>query len=133
MIGVPTADVSVSAPTFEDATAAGGAPSELVLFFKLYDIKPDGTIVLAHRLIAPVRIADFTHRVHVQLPGIVHRFAKGDRIALTVAASDAAYRGNNTSGPVTISTSPANPGLLKLPVVAASAQKPVRVRLLADR
>jgi predicted acyl esterase len=133
VIGVPTADVTVSAPTFENAVAVGGAPSELVLFFKLYDIKPDGTIVLTHRLIAPVRIADFTHRLHVQLPGIVHRFAKGDRIALTVAASDAAYRGNNISGPVTISTSPGTPGVLKLPVVPASAQKPVRVRPLADR
>ena len=133
VIGVPTADVSVSAPTFENGVAAGGAPSELVLFFKLYDIKPDGTIVLAHRLIAPIRIADFTHRVHAQLPGIVHRFAKGDRIALTVAASDAAYKGNNASGPVTISTSPGFPGVLKLPVVSPRAQKPVRVQPLTGR
>jgi len=108
-------------------------PKELVLFFKLYDIKPDGTIVLAHRLIAPIRIADFTHRVHAQLPGIVHRFAKGDRIALTVAASDAAYKGNNASGPVTISTSPGFPGVLKLPVVSPRAQKPVRVQPLTGR
>ena len=89
--------------------------------------------MLAHRLIAPVRIADFTHRVHAQLPGIVHRFAKGDRIALTVAASDGAYRGNNASGPVTISTSPGSPGVLTLPVVAPRAQKPVRVQPLTGR
>src|SRR5207302_1493143 len=133
VIGVPTADVSVSAPTFENGVAAGGGPSELGLVFELSDIKPDGTIVLAHRLIAPVRIADFTHRVHAQLPGIVHRFAKGDRIALTVAASDAAYKGNNASGPVTISTSPGFPGVLKLPVVSPRAQKPVRVQPLTGR
>jgi hypothetical protein len=85
-------------------------------------LKPDGTIVLAHRLIAPVRIADYTHPLHVELPGIVHRFAKGDRIALTIAASDAAYRGTNVVGPVTISTDKTNPGVLTLPVVAASQQ-----------
>ena len=125
VIGKPTADVTVSAPTFAAATPGGGAPAELVLFFKLYDLKPDGTIVLAHRLVAPVRIADFTHPVHVEIPGIVHRFAKGDRIALTIAASDAAYRGNNVSGPVTISTDPAHPGVLTLPVVAADRQLPI--------
>src|SRR3954447_10056721 len=122
VVGIPTADVTLSAPTFENAASTGGAPAELTLFFKLYDLKPDGTIVLAHRLIAPVRIADFTHPVHVELPGIVHRFPAGDRIALTVAASDAAYRGTNVVGPVTVSTSPASPGVLTLPVVGADAQ-----------
>src|SRR3954447_21525152 len=131
VVGVPTADVKVSAPTFENASSGGGAPAELTLFFKLYDLKPDGTIVLAHRLIAPVRIADFTHPVHVELPGIVHRFPAGDRIALTVAASDAAYRGTNIVGPVTISTSPGAPGVLTLPVVAADAQSSPAVVPLA--
>jgi ABC-2 type transport system ATP-binding protein len=128
VIGVPSVDVQVSAPTYENAASAGGAPALLVLFFKLYELKPDGEIVLAHRLIAPVRIADFSHPVHVQLPGIVHRFAKGDRIALTVAGGDAAYRGNNHSGPVTISTAPGRPGVLELPVVPPSKQLPVKGR-----
>jgi ABC-2 type transport system ATP-binding protein len=128
VIGVPSVDVKVSAPTFENAASAGGAPALLVLFFKLYDLRPNGEIVLAHRLISPVRIVDFSHPVHVQLPGIVHRFAKGDRIALTVAGGDAAYKGNNTSGPVTISTAPGQPGVLRLPVVAPSKQLPVKGR-----
>jgi predicted acyl esterase len=123
VIGVPTADVTISAPVHENAASAGGAPSLLVLFFKLYELKPGGEIVLAHRLIAPVRIADFTHPVHVELPGIVHRFTKGSRLALTVAASDAAYRGNNLTGPVTILTSKAVPGVLTIPFVPPSAQK----------
>jgi ABC-2 type transport system ATP-binding protein len=125
VIGVPTADVRISAPAHENLASAGGAPSLLVLFFKLYELKPSGQIVLAHRLIAPVRIADFTHPVHVQLPGIVHRFTKGSRIALTISSSDLAYKGNNVSGPVTILTSKAAPGILRLPVVAASDQKQV--------
>ena len=127
VVGVPTATVDFSAPTFASAASGGGAPALLTLFFKLYDIKPDGTIVLAHRLIAPVRVADYTHPLQVELPGIVHRFAKGDRIALTIAASDAAYRGTNVSGPVTISTDKTNPGVLTLPVVPASQQRPVAV------
>jgi hypothetical protein len=69
-----------------------------------------------------VRIADYTHTLHVELPGIVHRFPKGDRVALTIAASDAAYRGTNVVGPVTISTDKTNPGVLKLPVVAPPQQ-----------
>ena len=126
VVGIPTADVTVSAPTHANSVAATGAPGALVLFFKLYDLKPDGTIVLAHRLIAPVRMIDFTHPVHVQLPGIVHRFAKGDRVALTVSSSDAAYRGNNTAGPITISTDPASPGVLKLPAVPVPDQQPIQ-------
>ncbi|HEY0633332.1 MAG TPA: CocE/NonD family hydrolase, partial [Thermoleophilaceae bacterium] len=122
VVGVPTADVNFSAPTFASGASAAGAPGLLTLFFKLYDLKPDGTIVLAHRLIAPVRIADYTHPLHVELPGIVHRFPKGDRIALTIAASDAAYRGTNVVGPVTISTDKTNPGVLTLPFVPAAQQ-----------
>src|SRR3954453_10032100 len=131
VVGGPTADVTVSAPTFENAASTGGAPAELTLFFKLYDIKPDGTVVLAHRLIAPVRIADYTSPLHVELPGIVHRFAKGDRIALTIAASDAAYRGTNVVGPVTISTDPSAPGVVTLPVAGAANQRAVAVTPLA--
>ena len=125
VIGVPTADLSISAPTFDAAASTGGAPAELVLFFKLYDIKPDGTVVLSHRVISPVRIADTTLPVHVELAGIVHRFPKGDRLALTIAASDSAYRGNNTTGTITIDTLKANPGRLTIPVVATSAQKAI--------
>jgi ABC-2 type transport system ATP-binding protein len=129
--GVPTADVTVSAPTFANAASTTGAPGELTLFFKLYDIKPDGTIVLANRLISPVRVADYTHPLHVELPGIVHKFAKGDKIALTIAASDAAYRGTNVVGPVTISTDPSSPGVVTLPVVSAADQRPLAVSPLA--
>jgi ABC-2 type transport system ATP-binding protein len=125
VIGVPRAKVRISAPSYAAGASGGGAPSLLVLFFKLYDLKPNGDIVLAHRLIAPVRVADFTHPLDVQLPGIVHRFAKGHRIALTIAGGDAAYRGNNSSGPVTIKTSAAQPGVLRLPVVPRGKQSDI--------
>ena len=53
----------------------------------------------------------------VQLPGIVHRFPKGDRIALTIAAGDAAYKGNNATSPVTIHSASGKNGVLSVPVV----------------
>ncbi len=90
---------------------AGSADArQLVLFFKLYDVAPDGTITLTHRVIAPVRLANLTVPVQVQLAGIVHRFPKGHRMALAVSTGDAAYKGNNLAGPVQISTSKDRPG-----------------------
>ncbi len=96
-----------------------------MLFFKLYDLSPSGYITLPDKLIAPVRIPSTGATIHVDLPGIVHRFAAGDRIALVVASGDQAYRGNVIAGPVTISTSPSAPGVLHLPVADASAYGPV--------
>ena len=49
---------------------------------------PDGTIDLVHRLIAPVRVLNVSKPVHVQLPGIVHRFAKGHTSSSSIAATD---------------------------------------------
>lgn len=123
--GIPSVDVRLSAPA---SAAAGGADDagQLVLFFKLYDVAPDGTVVLAHRLIAPARIANTaTGPVHVELPGIVHRFAKGHRMALTIAQGDAAYGGNNAAGPVQVLTDPAHPGVLHVPVLHDADVGPV--------
>ena len=77
---------------------------------------PDGTPTLKNRLVSPVRVADVTKPVRVQLPGVVHRFAQGHRIQVVVAASDAAYANNPTVQPVTVTTSPARPSVLRLPL-----------------
>jgi ABC-2 type transport system ATP-binding protein len=119
VVGVPTATVRVSAPVHA-ASGQAGAAGELVLFFKLYDVAPDGSITLTHRVISPVRIANPTVPVKVELPGIVHRFPKGHRLVLAVSSGDAAYRGNNIVGPVQILTSKDRPGVLSVPVVGAA-------------
>jgi ABC-2 type transport system ATP-binding protein len=111
--GIPTATLHLSAPTASATTLA----TELQLFVKIYDVAPDGTVNLVHRLISPVRVLDATKPVHVQLPGIVHRFAKGHTIKLVIAATDGAYRNATPVQPVTVSTSAANPTTLTLPVV----------------
>jgi predicted acyl esterase len=111
--GIPTATLHLSAPTASATTLA----TELQLFVKIYDVAPDGTVNLVHRLISPVRVLDASKPVQVQLPGIVHRFAKGHTIKLVIAATDGAYRNATPVQPVTVSTSAANPTTLTLPVV----------------
>ena len=123
VVGLPTASVNVSAPV-QGANPFGPA-GDLVLFFKLYDLSPSGAITLPDKLIAPVRVPAGGGTFRVDLPGIVHRFPAGDRIALVVAGGDQAYRGNDVAGPLTISTSPSAPGVLHLPVADAGSYGPV--------
>lgn len=111
--GSPTATLHITAPGTSSATAAG----ELQMFVKVYDIAPNGTINLVNRLVAPVRVLNDNKTIHVQLPGIVHRFAKGDRIELVVAATDSAYRNASAVQVATATTSGKAPMILRLPVV----------------
>ena len=116
LVGSPKLSVRLSAPVASgsQATPAG----KLVLFAKLYDIAPDGTKTLQNRLISPVRVRDVTKPVQVTLPAQVQRFQKGHRLQLVIAASDLAYAGNHVPQSVSIVTSKANPGTLKLPLTA---------------
>ncbi|HVV75593.1 MAG TPA: CocE/NonD family hydrolase [Mycobacteriales bacterium] len=112
--GIPTATLHIA-----DPTAASLIPgTELEMFVKLYDVAPDGSITLVHRLVSPVRVLDPDKPVQVQLPGIVHRFEAGHRFELVIAATDSAYRNSNVVQPVTIKTGRAKPGVLRLPVVS---------------
>lgn len=116
VVGIPSVDLRIAAPVQQTAGQVA-APTELALFFKLYDVAPDGTITLTHRVISPVRFSNLTVPVHVDLPGTVHRFPKGHRLVLAISGGDLAYKGNNVPGPVQILTDPSRPGVLKLPVV----------------
>lgn len=124
VVGSPTLDVRVDAP----AVAAGQQLDpglKLVFFAKVYDVAPDGSVTLVHRLISPVRVTDVTRPVHVELPAIVHRFASGHRLAVVIAATDAAYRNATLVQPVTIRTDPSAPGVLTLPVIGGSLPRAV--------
>ena len=116
VVGIPTAHLHLKAPTTSSASAA----TQLQLFAKIYDVAPNGSVNLVHRLVAPVRVFDASKPVTVTLPGIVHRFAKGHRIEFVVAATDAAYKNAYPLQPVTVSTSPTSPSSLTLPVVGAT-------------
>jgi predicted acyl esterase len=116
-VGMPTLDIQLTSPVAA-ASQSAGPDGQLVVFAKLYDVAPDGTKTLQHRLISPVRIADVTKKVHIELPGVVQRWQKGHRIQLVLAASDAAYNGNTVVLPVTVTSSPADPAVLSWPVLS---------------
>ncbi len=116
IVGSPRLTLHLDAPVAAQ-TQAGGPLGQLVLFAKVYDVAPDGTPTLQHRLISPVRVGDVTRPVTVQLPGVVQRVRKGHRIQVVLAASDAAYANNDLVQPVTVTTSPQEPSVLRLPVL----------------
>jgi putative CocE/NonD family hydrolase len=116
VVGSP--QLTVTLDSTAAATQALGPDGQLVAFAKLYDIGPDGTPVeLPHRLISPVRIADVTQPVTIELPGIVHRFQTGHRFAVVLAGGDLAYRGSNLRQAVSLTTGGGIPQELTLPVV----------------
>ncbi|WP_327179034.1 CocE/NonD family hydrolase [Streptomyces sp. NBC_01335] len=119
VVGAPRVRLRVSSPKAERVQHSGDAADRLVLFAKVYDVAPDGSVELVHRLVAPVRVPDVTRPFTVRLPGIVHRFAAGHRLRFVIAGSDTAYYGNRGAKPVTVSASPQDTGVLELPVVPA--------------
>ena len=114
VVGIPTLDLKVGAPTaaLTQALVAG----KLVLFVKLVDVDAAGKTRLIRNLVAPVRVPDVNKPFRVTLPGIVHRFAKGHSIRLVVAGGSTNYRGGLTANPVTITTG-STAQALTLPVV----------------
>jgi predicted acyl esterase len=113
--GIPTVDFSIT-----DANAAANLTPEaaLVLFGKLYDVAPNGSRTLVRGLVAPIRVMDTTKPVHLNLPGMVHRYADGHRLQLVLATSDASYIGSRASHALTIKLDPTQPMALTLPVGA---------------
>ncbi|MFG2287223.1 CocE/NonD family hydrolase [Streptomyces sp. NPDC048595] len=116
VVGAPRVTLKVDSPAAERAQESPDAADRLVLFAKLYDIAPDGTKTLVHRLVAPARVPDVTRSFSVELPGIVHRYQPGHRLGFVIAASDDAYAGNRGEKPVTVTSTPEDTGVLELPV-----------------
>lgn len=116
IVGSPTLDIRFDSPAVA-ATQGTGPGGQLQVFAKLYDVSPDGTTTLVHKLISPVRVPDVTQPVHVELPAIVHRVEAGHRLRLVLAATDAAYKNAYAVQPVTVSASPTDPAAFSLPVV----------------
>ena len=116
VVGSARLRVQLTSPTVA-ATQSAGPAGQLVAFAKLYDVGPDGAIELPHRLISPVRVADVTEPVTIELPGIVHRFAAGHRLVVVLAGGDMAYRGSSAPQPVTLTTGPGLGQQLTVPVV----------------
>ncbi len=119
VVGIPTVTVELSS-----SVPAGVSPAtDPVVFAKLYGIAPTGAVTLVDRLVSPVRVPLTPAEVTIDLPGIVHRYPAGERLELVLSAGDTAYLGNRAADTYTVSISPAQPGVLQVPVVPASAQE----------
>lgn len=116
---MPSLDVTLSAPTTA-LTQSSGPAGQLTLFAKLYDVAPDGTKTLVQNLVSPIRVPDVSRRLHVELPGVVHRYAAGSRLQLVLATGDAAYRGSAVPTTITVTDSPATPNALTVPLVSTA-------------
>lgn len=126
LVGSGWLGLRLSAPVAAAAQATAAAqgrtvsPSDrLVLFAKVYDVAPDGSQMLQNGLVSPVRVADVTKPVLIQLPGVVQRFAAGHRIRVVVATGDASFAGNTVQQQVTVHTSTTSPSVLTLPTTSA--------------
>lgn len=84
------------------------APTDLVIFAKVWDVAPDGTATLIHRLISPARIptASLDQAVDVKLIGFAHRWETGHRVRLTLCTTDATSFNNPVADVITIRTGP---------------------------
>lgn len=122
VVGVPKATLKVTSPRTERVQNSGDAADKLVLFAKLFDVAPDGTKTLVHRLVAPARVPDVTRPFTVELPGVVHRYEPGHRLRFVIAASDTAYYGNRGIKPVTVTSAPGDTGTLELPLAGGSVR-----------
>jgi ABC-2 type transport system ATP-binding protein len=86
VVGAPSVQVRAASPS-----------GEAVLLVKLYDLDPKRGPTLPAGLVAPVRLTGLpasiaaARPVTVTLPAIVHEFAAGHRLLVTVATSDQAY------------------------------------------
>jgi ABC-2 type transport system ATP-binding protein len=116
VVGSPVLTVKVNAPAVATTQRVGPA-GQLVVYAKLYDVGPNGAVELPHRLISPARVADVTKPVTIELPGIVHRFATGHRLAVVLAGGDFAYRGSTLPQQVSLTTGPGLGQQLTVPVV----------------
>lgn len=118
--GIPSLRMNLTATP--GVTLGSTAPgTDPVIFGKLFDVDPSGTATLLFpRFVAPIRVEDLSGPVTMTLPGVVHRFAAGHSIRLTLAASDAVYLNSRVPQVYTVSTSAASPSVLTLPVLTQS-------------
>lgn len=95
-VGVPQVRLSLSHT----------APTDLVMFAKVWDVAPGGSATLIHRLVAPVRIptSELDRPVRIKLLGFAHRFRSGHSVRLTLCTTDAAFYNNPSPDAITVTT-----------------------------
>ncbi len=124
----PGQAVSFTSAPFERAVESVGIPrahlnighsngQDLVFFGKVFDVAPDGTAELIHRLIAPVRAPDsaLDQAIDIHLIGFVHRFAAGHSVRLSLASTDLTSYNSGVPDTIRINSGGADPAYFDLP------------------
>lgn len=124
----PGQAVSFTSLPFESAVESVGVPrahlnighingQDLVFFGKVFDVAPDGSAELIHRLIAPVRVpdADLAQAIEFNLIGFAHRFEAGHSVRLTLASTDLTSSNARLLDNITVVTGGADPSWFDLP------------------
>jgi predicted acyl esterase len=119
VVGVPTLDVRIT-----DPVATTDPATQPVVFAKVYDVAPDGSLDLPNRLVAAARLAPSSGRTRINLPGIVHRFAAGHRLRLVLASTDASYTSSRLAHAITVTNTATAPNVLTLPIAGKAAFAP---------
>lgn len=106
-VGIPRAHLNLSHINGQD----------LVFFGKVFDVAPDGSAELIHRLISPVRVpAGATDQpIDIRLLGFAHRFDTGHSVRLTLATTDLTSYNAKLPDTITISTGGDDPAYFDLP------------------
>jgi predicted acyl esterase len=121
--GIDSVGIPVVTFTLKVNLASSANPAtEPTLVGKIYDVSPSGTATLVERLVSPVRVTG-SGNVTMTLPGVVHRYAAGDRIELVIAATDQAYLGCRVADALSITVDPLHPSVLSLPSVPVSQEQ----------
>ena len=110
-------NVMFTSPKLEHAVQAVGIPSatvpisnsngrDMVFFAKVYDVAPDGSTELIHRLIAPVRVpaGESVKPTQFKLAGFAHRFGKGHRVRLVLCSTDQTSYNSKVADVLTVQT-----------------------------
>ena len=74
------------------------------VFVTVLDVAPNGVRSPIHGLVAPAVLTGSTEPVTISLPGIVHRFDRGHRVAVEITASDPSFAGGPGPADVTFSS-----------------------------
>jgi ABC-2 type transport system ATP-binding protein len=88
--GSPQVELSVS------RVPGQPAPADAVLFARIMELSPDGRRTLLGGAVAPLRVpvpADGAATVTVALPGVVAPVESGNRLAVSIATTDAGFTG----------------------------------------
>ncbi len=132
----PGQAASFTSAPFERAVESVGIPrahlhlahtngQDLVFFGKVFDVAPDGSAELIHRLIAPVRVPaeEVGNAIDIRLLGFAHRFEAGHSVRLTLASTDLTSYNAKLFDTITIVTGGDDPAYFDLPSDTVGAGK----------